>query len=51
MGSVTETNCACEEQIGTHLGSSLVFHSIFVVGQMRSRLARDVFSAVIEVEG
>lgn len=50
MGSITETNYACEEQVGTHLGSSLVLHSVFVVGQMRSSLARDIFSAVIKVE-
>lgn len=51
VGSITEANCAYEDQVGTHLGSSLVFHSIFVVGQMRSSSACDVFSAVIEVEG
>lgn len=51
MGSITETNYACEEQVGTRWGSSLVFHSMFVVGQMRSSLARSVFSTVIKVEG
>lgn len=38
-------------EVGTRLGSPLVFHRVSLVGQMRSSLACDVFSAVIEVEG
>lgn len=38
---------ACEEQVGTRL----VFHSVFMAGQVRSSLACGVFSAAMGAEG